>query len=219
MNENANIPQRTITRLCLYRRILLMLLPEGREYVRSQEIATLARGSSAQVRRDIMSLGYAGLPSKGYRVHDLLASIAELLDAPEVESVALVGVGNLGHALLSYLVGRRPNLTIRAAFDANPALQGLAIHGCPCYRPEDMETVLSNYTIRTAILAVPAGTAQAAAERLIACGIRSILNFAPTRLNLPKHVYVEDMDISASLERAAFYARRLDDEAPQPAHS
>jgi len=219
MNKKTSIPERTVTRLCLYRRILLMLLPEGRDYVRSQELATLARGSSAQVRRDIMSLGYAGLPSKVYRVHDLLASIGELLDAPEVESVALVGVGNLGHALLSYLVGRRPNLTIRAAFDANPALQGLAIYGCPCYRPEDMETVLANYNIRTAILAVPAGTAQTVAERLVACGIRSILNFAPTRLNLPNDIYVEDMDISASLERAAFYARRTEDDSAAQAQS
>lgn len=213
MNKKTTIPERTVARLCLYRRILLMLLPEGREYVRSQELATLARGSSAQVRRDIMSLGYAGLPSKGYRVHELLASIGELLDAPEVESVALIGLGKLGHALLSYLVGRRPNLIIRAAFDSNPALQGCNIGGCPCYDTEAMESVLSNFNIRTAILAVPAGAAQAVAERLSACGIRSILNFAPIRLNLPEDIYIEDMDISASLERAAFYARRAEDDS------
>src|SRR5690606_35826753 len=99
------------------------------------------------------------------------------------------------------------------------ALQGLAIYGCPCYRPEDMETVLANYNIRTAILAVPAGTAQTVAERLVACGIRSILNFAPTRLNLPNDIYVEDMDISASLERAAFYARRTEDDSAAQAQS
>lgn len=200
------IPEKTVARLSLYRRLLTKMLPDS-DFVRSQEIANLARGTPAQVRRDIMSLGCHGTRNKGYRIKDLLDSIGQLLDSPELQEAAIVGVGNLGHALLAYLVGRRPNLNIRAAFDRDPEKNGLVINGCPCFDMESMPNVMEAFRIRIAILAVPAGAAQSVAEQLIACGIDGILNFAPVRLHVPESVYVEDMDISASLERVAFFSR------------
>ncbi|MGI6355924.1 MAG: redox-sensing transcriptional repressor Rex [Lentisphaerae bacterium] len=201
------VPEKTVARLCLYRRILMQMLPEGRRFVRSHDIAALARVTSAQVRRDIMALGYKGLPGKGYGVQELLDSMSLFIDAPEREEVALVGVGNLGRALLAYLVGRRPNLTLRAAFDIDPAKDGLVINGCPCYNVNRMAAIIAAFKIRIAVLAVPAAVAQDVAEKLIACGVKGILNFVPVRLHVPDSVHVEDMDISSSLERVAFFAR------------
>ena len=201
------VPEKTVARLCLYRRILMLMLPEGRHFVRSHEIAARARVTSAQVRRDIMALGYKGLPSKGYGVQELLDSISLFLDAPEHEEIALVGVGNLGRALLAYLVGRRPNLNLRAAFDIDPDKDGLVINGCPCYDVNRMAAIIAGFKIRIAVLAVPAAVAQSMAEELIACGVKGILNFVPVRLHVPDSVHVEDMDISSSLERVSFFAR------------
>ncbi|HPY90046.1 MAG TPA: hypothetical protein PLT23_04910, partial [Lentisphaeria bacterium] len=127
--------------------------------------------------------------------------------APEREEVALVGVGNLGRALLAYLVGRRPNLILRAAFDNDPAKDGLVINGCPCYDVSRMADVIAAFKIKIAVLAVPAAVAQDVAEKLIAYGVKGILNFVPVRLHLPTPVHVEDIDISSSLERVSFFAR------------
>jgi redox-sensing transcriptional repressor len=210
------VPEKTVARLCLYRRILMLMLPEGRRFVRSHEIAARARVTSAQVRRDIMALGYKGLPSKGYGVQALLDSISQFLDAPECEDIALVGVGNLGRALLAYLAGRRPNLNLRAAFDIDPGKHGLVINDCPCYDIHRMAGIIKEHNIRIAVLAVPAAVAQNMAEQLVRCGVRGILNFVPVRLHVPDSVYVEEMDISSSLERVAFYARVMVSEAQAP---
>lgn len=201
------VPRKTIARLSVYRRILTQMLVENCTYARSQDIAEHAQVTSAQVRRDIMTLGFKGIPNKGYEVRKLLESISVFMDAPEREEVALVGVGNLGRALLAYLVNRRPNLHLCAAFDVNPDLHGQIIHGCKCHDIKNMEEVMAEASIKVAVLTVPAKVAQEMAAKLVQCKVKGILNFVPVRLQVPDWVYVEDMDISASLERASFFAR------------
>lgn len=201
------ISDKTIGRLSLYRRTIQKLLAEGRGYVYSHEIATVCGVTPAQVRRDLMPTGFTGSPNKGYSIAGLLQSLGNLLDDPEEQRVALVGAGNLGRAILAYFTGRRPNLSIVAAFDQDPLKVNRVIHGCRCHSMEDLSTVVKAQGVEVAILAVPANAAQSIAEQLINSGVRGILNFAPISLRVSPEVYVEDLDMAISLERVAYFAR------------
>jgi redox-sensing transcriptional repressor len=198
----------TVGRLSLYRRLLNVLRDEGVSHVFSRQLAAMAGRTAAQVRRDLMVVGYSGSPGRGYDVARLLASLREFLDTPGGQNVALVGVGNLGKALLSYFAGRRPNLRIVAAFDIDPGKANRVINGCRCYSSQRLAEMLAAKGIRVAIIAVPAAAAQDIADRLTACGVRGILNFAPVRLRVPPGVHVEDLDMIVSLEKAAYFARQ-----------
>jgi redox-sensing transcriptional repressor len=199
---------RTIGRLSLYRRLLNNMVVGGVKYLFSHDLANMAGVTAAQVRRDVMAVGYNGSPTRGYDVAELAASIGAFLDAGDTQGVALVGVGNLGRAVLTFFAGRRPNLAIVAAFDRDPAKTGRVLHGCRCFLAEDMPRVVKELKIAIAILAVPAAEAQAVADQLVAAGVRGLLNFAPTPLRVPPNVYVEDMDMTAGLEKVAFFARQ-----------
>lgn len=202
------VSDKTIGRLSLYRRLLNSLVSDGIANVFSHQLANMAGGTAAQVRRDMMAVGYSGSPKRGYDVRELISSIATFLDAPQGQGVALVGIGNLGRAILTYFSGRRPNLSMVAAFDSDPYKVNRVIHGCRCYPMAELATVVERLEIRTAIIAVPATEAQAVAERLIRGGIRGILNFAPVRLRVLGGVYVEDIDMTTSLEKVAYFARQ-----------
>lgn len=205
--------EKTVARLSLYRRGLLKLQAEGRPFVYSHQLAASTAVSAAQVRRDLMAIGYSGSPNRGYDVGELVKSIGEQLDDPEGQSVALVGVGNLGRAIISYIARARPRLSIVAAFDRDPDKAGRVILGCRCYGLEEMARVVREQRIQVAILTVPVDSAQSVAEQLVAAGVTGLLNFAPATLRVPAHVYVEDLDVAISLEKAAYFARRA--HAPQ----
>jgi redox-sensing transcriptional repressor len=196
----------TIGRLSLYRRVLQELDVDGVRNVFSHQLARFAGGTAAQVRRDIMVVGYTGSSAHGYDVAALIESIGQFLDATVSQGIALVGVGNLGRALLAYFVGRNPRFSIVAAFDTDEHKVGRVIHGCRCYPMPDMEQVMKEKGIRMAILAVPAAVADETATRLCEAGITGILNFAPVRLWTSRNVYVEDMDMTMALERVAYHA-------------
>ena len=198
---------KTIGRLSLYRRLLMGLDADGVRNVYSHQIASLTGGTAAQVRRDVMAIGYTGSPTKGYDVAELIRSIDHFLDDPDGVKVALVGVGNLGRALLAYFSARSRNLSIVAAFDTDPYKAGRVIHGCRCYSLEEMAAIVQEEGILVGIVAVPAEAAQAAADRLIRAGVQGILNFAPIPLRLPSNIYVEDIDLTMSLEKVAYFAR------------
>ncbi len=155
-----------------------------------------------------MAIGYSGTTKRGYEVPELIDSIGQFLDAPKGQGAALVGVGNLGRAILAYFAGRRPHLSITAAFDSDPYKAGRVIHGCHCYGLEDVTKVIKERDIRVGIITVPAGVAQGVAESLVAAGVRGMLNFAPVRLRVPPHTYVEDIDMTMSLEKVAYFARK-----------
>jgi len=111
----AAVSEKTVRRLSLYRRLLGDLLAEGAQHVYSHQLAHRSGCSAAQVRRDLMVVGYSGSPGRGYEIAGLLESLREFLDAPGGQGVVLIGIGNLGKALLAYFAGRRPNLRIVAA--------------------------------------------------------------------------------------------------------
>jgi len=202
------VPDKTVTRLALYRSILTNLRGEGVRYVFSHEMAELARVSAAQFRRDLMSTRASGSASRGYEVAALIDGIGKVLDAPDGEGAALVGVGNLGQAVLVHFNGRRPKLSIVAAFDWDPNKANRPVHGCLVYPMGTLPEVVERQGIRVGIIAVPARAAQDVADQLVAAGVRGLLNFAPARLRVPRGVVVEDIDFAMALERVAFMARR-----------
>ncbi len=155
-----------------------------------------------------MSLGYTGSPVRGYNVAELIDSIAAKLDAAEPEAVALVGVGNLGRAIMAFFSGRRPKLAITAAFDTEPEKINRVIHGVRCYSADDTEKVIRQQGIRLAIIAVPASRAQDVTDQLVRAGVRGILNFAPLPLRFPPGVYVEALDMTSAIEKVAYFARQ-----------
>ena len=208
--RKADLSAKAIGRLCLYRRILEDWEGNGKSRVFSHELAGAAGQTAVLVRRDLMGIGYAGSPNRGYDVGALRHAIGDLLDHHEMQNVALIGVGNLGKALLDYFQGLRPNLRISAAFDNDPDKVGKEIGGARTYHLSDLGRVIEESAIGIAVLTVPSEAAQETADRLIEAGVRSLLNFTRVRLRIPSGIYVENVDISMSLEKVAYFARLRD---------
>lgn len=204
------LSEHTIERLSLYRRLLTKLQQQNQLYVYSHELAAISHGTAAQVRRDLMLMSFTGSPAKGYHVSDLIESIDRLLDAPDGQKIALVGLGNLGRAIIAYFHGRRPKLTIVAAFDTDTSKVNRLFYGCRCYPADQLQSVAEEQHINLAVIAVPAEEAQHVADALIAAGVMGILNFAPVPLRVPQHVYVQDIDVTMLLEKTAYFARSGD---------
>ena len=201
------VSRKTVSRMSRYRRLLQSLREGGVESIYSHQLARHAVVSAAQVRRDLMVIGYSGSPNKGYDVAACIESIGSFLDGPVQQEVALVGVGNLGHAVLSHFAHKSPSAAIVAAFDVDPALIGTQIHEVRCLDVSLMESLVRDLGIQIAVLTVPGEVAQEAAEKLVRAGVKSIISFAPTPLALPNDIFVEYMDITAALESAAYFAR------------
>lgn len=202
-----NISERTVERLSLYRRLLLQLREADDAVVFSRQLSESAGVTAAQVRRDIMHLGCSGVPNSGYRVGELLTAINALLDAPQSQRAALVGVGHLGLALLSHFSGRWRWLHIHAAFDNDPAKYNTLFRGARCYPYSELSRIVREWRMDVGIITVPKDAAQDVADRLCDAGVRGLLNFAPVRLRVPEHVFVENVDLTTSFEKVAFFAR------------
>lgn len=213
VNESFSpLSDKTIGRLSLYRRVLERGSRAGKpvSHIFSHELAALAGVSAVLVRRDLMMIGFSGNPKKGYDAGELLDCIGKFLDAPGGTNVALIGVGNLGRALLAYFTYRRPTLSIVAAFDTNPEFANRVIQGCRCYSADDMEAVVREKNVRMGVIAVPSQGAQEVADRLVRAGVSGILNFSPVALKVPSSVYVNQIDLTMELEKVAFYARQTE---------
>ncbi len=201
------VSDRLVERVSAYRRLLRKVMADGTVRIYSHELASLEGVSSAQVRRDLMTIGYAGSPAKGYDVAGLIDKIGELLDPPDGEGMVLVGVGHLGKAILSYATGRFSHLSIVATFDNDSEKVGRVTHGCRCFAIGELGEVLRVTPAAIGIITVPAAVAQEVADQLVAAGVRGLVNFAPVRLRTPREVFVEDVDITGLLEKVAFFAR------------
>ncbi len=156
-----------------------------------------------------MVLGYRGTPAHGYDVRMLKQHIEGFLFPSAEQRVALAGVGNIGRALLKFFGGRRPTLRIVASFEKNPEKYGRLVGGCPCYSIEKAEDVIRDLGITVGIIAVPAEEAQFVANLFVSAGIRGILNFARAPLQVPRDVYVEDIDLAMSMDKVAYFARHV----------
>ena len=202
-----NISEKTVERLSLYRRVLLQLREADDAVVFSHQLSEPAGVTAAQVRRDIMHLGCSGVPNSGYRLGDLLNAINTVLDAPQSQRAVLVGVGHLGLALLTHFSGRWRWLHIHAAFDSDPAKYNAQFRGARCYPLSELGRIIQEWRIDVGIITVPKDYAQDVADKLCAAGVQGILNFAPLRLRVPESVYVDNVDLTTSFEKVAYFAR------------
>jgi len=205
--KKAKPSARSIERLSLYHRVLAERGSYWGASVFSHELAQACQLTPAQVRRDLMVVGYCGNPNRGYDVRCLLDSIAEYIDPAAPRLVAIVGMGRMGRAISQFLEGRTRKLRLAAAFDTDPSKIGVVFSGIPCFGIERMPEIVRKKRIEIGILAVPAAHAQTAAMQLAAAGVTGLLNFAPAVLHLPSRIYAESIDMSVALEKVAFFAR------------
>jgi redox-sensing transcriptional repressor len=202
-----NLPHKTIERLSQYRRALLMVHASGKTHIFSHEIARIIHITAVQVRRDIMLIGYTGTLRKGYHVKELIDLIGEIIDSERIIKVCVIGVGNLGRAIINYFSGKRTKLSIAAVFDSNPEKVGKKYSGVTCYSMDDLNEVIKNEDIKVGIITVPADQSQITADILVKSGIKGILNYAPKSVSVPKDVHLEEYDMITSLEKVAFYVK------------
>jgi len=199
------IPEMTIRRLSIYARCLLQLEEDGVKSVSSQELAERFNLNSAQVRKDLAYFGEFGVRGIGYYVASLKAELQRILGLDREWAVVLVGFGNLGSALFHYKGFTRQGFKVVAIVDENPAKVGREVERVPVIASRDMAREVKARGIQIAILAVPVEAAQAVTDELVAAGIRAVLNFAPTRLRVPREVRLKNVDLSIELETLSFY--------------
>jgi len=199
------IPEMTVRRLSVYTRCLLQLEEDGVKTVSSQELAERFNLNSAQVRKDLAYFGEFGVRGIGYYVSGLKAELQRILGLDREWPVALIGFGNLGSALFHYRGFGRQGFRIAAIFDDDPAKTGRETGGVPIVATTQLIREIKTRGIQIAIVAIPAEGAQAVTDQLVAAGIRAILNFAPTRIRVPREVRLKDVDLSIELETLSFY--------------
>jgi len=201
---DSQVPKAVVSRLSLYLRELQHLVRDGNETTSSTQLGKLLGFTDAQVRKDLAYFGQFGYPGIGYRCSELIEAVKGILGTNQPWPLAIVGMGNLGRALIGYRGFQHQGFHILAAFDNDPAKIGKDVDGVPIYHLDDIGRVAKEQRIRLAIISVPAPAAQRVADALVAAGIEGILNFAPVTLNLPKHVRTVGVDLAMELEQLSF---------------
>ena len=200
-----DIPRATAKRLPIYYRYLKLLLDAGTTRVSSNELSDAVKFDAATIRRDFSYIGALGKRGYGYDVKALMTFFGEILNQDTLASVALVGVGNLGQALLNFNFHQSSNARISAAFDINEDIVNTIQAGVPVYSLDDLEKQISDQRIDVAILTVPAPVAQDLANRLAKAGVHGILNFTPLRLDVPSDVRVQNVDLTNELQTLLYF--------------
>ena len=210
-----NLPTPSVQRLPVYLRLLKEARNRGDDVVSCTRIAEEFGQLSVQVRKDLAITGVSGRPKVGYRVDELIEAIESFLGWDVKTTAFLVGVGNLGRAILNYEGFVEHGLDVAAAFDANPALFGQEINGC-VVRPLDQIAATAaqlreeGRIVEMGVVTVPARAAQPVADKLVGVGVRAIWNYAPVRLDLPSDVVYEEVKLSASFAVLTNRLRRRD---------
>jgi redox-sensing transcriptional repressor len=198
------IPKVAAGRISRHLRYLEDLQSRGESTTSSQQLGTALGVTAAQVRKDLGYFGQFGFPGLGYKISNLIPEIQRILGTDRSWNVAMVGIGNLGNALLRYKGFAAHGFRIVALFDANPKLLGRSVEGLTVNPVENLGQAVREKRIELAVLSVPAQAAQEVANRLVRAGIRGILNFAPVLLALPEDVAYVSIDLAVELEQLAF---------------
>lgn len=202
---NRKIPRATAKRLPVYYRYLNVLLNANKHRVSSTELSEAVQVDSATIRRDFSYFGELGKRGYGYDVEKLLNFFKGILKQDKLTSVALVGVGSLGSALMNYNFHQSTNLRISAAFDPKESLANTVKSGIPVYPVEDMKKQIKEQQIDAVILTVPGSESQAVTDQLVEAGVHGILNFTPVRLSVPKDVQVQNIDLTNELQTLIYF--------------
>lgn len=208
---DATVPKAVVNRLSLYLRELQRLIHKDQATTSSGELGRVLGFTDAQVRKDLAYFGQFGYPGIGYRCQELVDAIRGILGTDREWPVALIGVGNLGRALLGYKGFKRQGFCLQVAFDSDRSLVGQTIEGIPVFHMDQLPEIAKKNTIKLAVVAVPSHAAQQVADRIVAAGIEGILNFAPLTINLPDSVQHVGVDLAIELEQLSFSVANRDD--------
>ncbi len=197
-----------MARLPVYLRALTSLADDGTTTCSSAHLATVAGVNSAKLRKDLSYLGSYGTRGVGYDVDYLSYQIAREIGLTQDWPVAIVGIGNLGHALANFSGFRSRGFRVVALLDADPDRHAEVVAGVDVRPFADLEQVVREHGVAIGVVATPALAAQDVADTMVACGITSILNFAPVVLTVPPGVDVRKVDLSIELQILAYHEQR-----------
>lgn len=200
-----DIPRKTVYRLSLYQRCLQQLRNNGTATVSSEALAKAAGVKPSQLRKDLTLFGNFGTRGLGYSVEGLSGELTKVLGTARLQPVILIGVGNLGSALLRYGGFNREGFEITAAFDTDSTPRSHA--PVPLHPMESLPDYIRKNGVKMAILTVPANAAQGVVNAIIPHGIQAILNFAPTLIDVPEGVWVNNVDLAVELENLSYFIR------------
>jgi len=202
------IPEATVARLPVYLRCLVDMSERGTHRVSSDQLAEAAGVNSAKVRKDLSYLGSYGTRGVGYDVEYLIYQVRRELGLEQDWSVAIVGVGNLGHALANYRGFVERGFKIAALLDTDVGKIGEQVGELTVDHIDDLDRVVKEEQVAIGIIATPATAAQEVCDRLVAAGVTSILNFAPAQVHVPAGVFLRKVDLSTELQILSFHEQR-----------
>lgn len=202
--EERIISQAVIRRLPRYYRYLGELLENGVERISSNDLSKRMKVTASQIRQDLNNFGGFGQQGYGYNVKYLYTEIGKILGLEENHNIVIIGAGNLGQALANYGNFEKRGFIVKGIFDVNPALEGVSIRGVPVQMMTELPSFVRNNDIEIAVLTIPKTKAVDVAKELVENGVKAILNFAHTDLNLPDDVIVENVHLSDSLMRLSY---------------
>ncbi len=211
------IPEATVARLPVYLRALTGLSDAGIRTCSSEDLAAAAGVNSAKLRKDLSYLGSYGTRGVGYDVDYLRYQIAREIGLTQDWPVIIVGIGNLGHALANYSGFRSRGFRVVALLDADAERHGEIVAGVAVRPFDDLDGIVRDQAVAIGVIATPATAAQNVADRLVAAGVTSILNFAPAVISVPEGVDVRKVDLSIELQILAYHEQRKAQEHAPPA--
>jgi redox-sensing transcriptional repressor len=204
-HNQAEVPEVVVSRLPQYLRILNQLSEDGILVVSSQQLGDKLQVTSAQIRKDLSYFGRFGKQGRGYSVRDLLDRLRQILGVNSYWNVAVVGVGRLGRAILSYPGFNPDGFHLVAAFDVNPQVVGEEVGGLAVRALDELRRVTNEQKISIAIVAVPVSQTQEVVDQLVACGVRAILNYAPISPHVREGIKIRNIDPVLSLQSMTYY--------------
>jgi redox-sensing transcriptional repressor len=211
MMNDPIIPKATAKRLPIYYRYLKFLLDAGKTRVSSTELSDAVKFDAATIRRDFSYFGALGKRGYGYDVASLLDFFSKILNQDTLTNVALVGLGNLGQALLNFNFHKNSNMRVSAVFDIDSTLINTIQAGVPVYDIADLVNQIHDQRIEIAILTVPQANAQEITDKLVEAGIKGILNFTPLRVTVPSNVRVQNVDLTNELQTLIYFIENYTD--------
>ncbi|HHC5678926.1 TPA: redox-sensing transcriptional repressor Rex [Staphylococcus aureus] len=207
MSDQVKIPRATLKRLPLYYRFVSSLKSKGIDRVNSKAISDALQIDSATIRRDFSYFGELGKKGYGYNIDSLLDFFKSELSERDMIKIAIVGVGNLGKALLTYNFSIHDDMTITEAFDVKEDVIGQKIGNVIVKDNDELITTLKKEEIDVVILTTPERVAQKVADELVQAGVKGILNFTPGRINTPSDVQVHQIDLGIELQSLLFFMK------------
>lgn len=209
---DENLPRATAKRLPLYLRTFKMLEEGERERISSADLSELIQVDSATIRRDFSYFGTLGRRGYGYDVGSMHQFFSNLLKQDTLINTVVIGIGNLGGALLKQNFNTDNNVRVTAGFDVSEDLVDTLYNGVPIYDMDEMTERLEFMKVKVAILTVPTNQAQTSANQLVEAGVKGILNFTQTRIDVPEDVRVHTVDLSNELQTLVYFMRHYGNE-------